>query len=85
MKNGAASAMLLGVTLTSTIIPILSFLPRSAARSPESGESQRTSTATSADFSSDTTSSVTSPRLSPERSNAKDSIGREQPTPTKGL
>ena len=84
MRNGAASAMLLGVTLTSTIIPILSFLPRSAARSPKSGEPQRTSMATSADFSSDSSSSVTSPRVSPERSDAKDSIGREQSTPTKG-
>ncbi|KAL9611175.1 MAG: hypothetical protein Q9167_004160 [Letrouitia subvulpina] len=46
-KNGAASAMLLGVTLTSTIIPILGFLPRSAARSPNPEEFQRPSTATS--------------------------------------
>jgi len=84
MQNGAASAMLLGVTLTSTIIPILGLLPRSAARSPKSAGFQRTSTATSAHCSSDSASSVASPRLSPERSNAKIFIGREQPTPTKG-
>ena len=84
LKNGAASALLLGVTVTSTIIPILGFLPGSAARAPNSGEFQRTSTANSTDYSTDSTSSVTSPRLSPERSNAKDLIGREQPTPTKG-
>ena len=78
LKYGAASAMLLGVTLTSTIIPILSFLPRSAARSPKSGEFQRTSTVTSADYSSDSASSVASPRLGPERSDTKDLIRREQ-------
>ena len=77
MKNGAASAMLVSVTLTSTIVPIMSFLPRSAARSSKSGESQRASTATSADFSSASNSSVTTTCLSPERSNTKDSIGRE--------
>lgn len=92
MNNGAASAMLLGVTLTSTIIPILSFLPRSAARSLKSGEFQRTSTAASADYFTDSASGVASPRLGPERSDAEDSIGgeqqidspREQPTPRKG-
>ena len=84
LKNGAASAMLLGVTVTSTIIPILGFLPGSAARAPNSGDFQRTSTANSTDYSADSTSGVTSPRLSPERSNAKDLIGRKQPTPTKG-
>lgn len=78
LKNGAASAMLLGVTLTSTIIPILSFLPRSAASSSKSSEFQRTLTATSADGSSDSASRVASPRLAPGRSDAKDSIGREQ-------
>ena len=91
LKNGAASALLLGVTLTSTIIPILSFLPRSAARSPKSGDFQRTSMATSTDYSSDSASSAASPRLGPERPDAKDLIGREQqvdspreqPTPTR--
>ena len=84
LKNGAASAMLLGVTLTSTIIPILSFLPRSAARSPKSGEFQRTSTATSTECSSDSAPTVASPRPSLERSDAEDLLGREQFTPTKG-
>ena len=77
LKNGAASAMLVSVMLISTSIPIISFLPRNAARSSKSQESQVISTATSADFSSDSNSSVTTTCLSPERSNAKDSIGRE--------
>ena len=92
MKNGAASAILLGVTLTSTIIPILSFLPSSAARSPESENYQHVSAAVPADYSSESASSVASPRLGPEHLDAKDLINREQqidsprerPTPTKG-
>ena len=91
-KNGAASAMLLGVTLTSTIIPILGFLPRSAARSPNSRKFQRTSAVTSEDCSSDRASTVASPLLSPERSDAENLTGHEQEvyphlerlTPTKG-
>lgn len=78
MKNGAASAMLVGVTLTSTIIPILGFLPRSVARSPESEKSQATSTVISANCASDDTSGIASPPLRPRRSNTKASRVREQ-------
>ncbi|KAL9036608.1 MAG: hypothetical protein Q9214_006054 [Letrouitia sp. 1 TL-2023] len=78
MKNGAASAMLVGVTLTSTIIPILGFLPHSVARSPESENFQAKSTASSADCTSDNTSNIASPPLRPRQSNTKTSRGREQ-------
>ena len=78
LKTGAASAMLLGVTLTSTIIPILSFLPRIAARSLKSGEFQRESTATFADYSPESISNVASRHHSLERSDSKGLIGREQ-------
>ncbi|KAL8640953.1 MAG: hypothetical protein Q9226_008687, partial [Calogaya cf. arnoldii] len=65
MKNGAAMTMLLGVTLSSTILPILSFLPSSTARSCQSGDSQRTSAPALANCSPDSTHSTASPPLSP--------------------
>ncbi|KAL8858642.1 MAG: hypothetical protein Q9178_004936 [Gyalolechia marmorata] len=77
-KSGAASAMLLGVTITSTIIPILAFLPGSAARSPKPGENQRTPMARSADYPSNSISSTASPRVRPERPDSEDLIDREQ-------
>ena len=91
LKYGAASAMLLGVTLTSTIIPILSLLPRSAGYTSKSAESERPSTASSVDCSSDGPSSVDSPLLGPERPDAKNVMSREhqinpyqaQPAPPK--
>ncbi|KAL8846607.1 MAG: hypothetical protein Q9221_008325, partial [Calogaya cf. arnoldii] len=78
MRNGAAMTMLLGVTLSSTILPILSFLPSSTARSSQSGESQRTSAPALANCSSDGTHSTASPPLGPRRSTSKGLVDEDQ-------
>ena len=79
LKYGAASVLLLGVTLTSTIIPILSFLPYSAARSPKLEELRETPMAGSLNCPSDGSPRANSPRFQPDHSNVKDPSGPEQP------
>ena len=78
LKNGAASVMLLGVTIMSTIIPILSFLPYSTGRSPKLEESQEPPTAGSSNCPSDISPRANSPRQS-NQSNVKDDPRPEQP------
>ena len=78
MKNGAASAILVGVTLSSTIIPILGFLPRSAACSPKSGDIKQSVAASTANSTSEGASSVASLLLPPEQPGTKDLLDPER-------